>query len=177
MKISKFFFSKLINKKKTIKNLDVEGIKFVINYDYPQSSEDYIHRIGRTGRSSQTGTSYAFFTDNNSKQARDLVSVLQEANQKIDTQLAEMARKNYGGGGGRGNFSRGFGTFKRGSMSNGGGRPSNNRFSNYQSNNFGGAPKTNGYSGGNGTSGGASGAGGGGGGYSSGGNRNHTRFD
>lgn len=99
--------------------------------------------------------------------------MLQEANQKIDTQLAEMARKNYGGGGGRGNFSRGFGTFKRGSMSNGG-RPSNNRFSNYQSNNFGGgggAAKTNGYSGGN------SNGGSGGGGYGGGGNRNHTRFD
>lgn len=150
----------------------MEGIKFVINYDYPQSSEDYIHRIGRTGRSSQTGTSYAFFTDNNSKQARDLVSVLTEANQAIDAQLAEMARKNYGGGGGRGNFSRGFGTFKRGSMS--GGRPSNNRFSNYQSNNFGGSAggaKTNGYSGGSSTNGT------GGGSYGGGGNRNHTRFD
>ncbi len=30
--------------------LDVDDIKFVINYDYPQCSEDYVHRIGRTGR-------------------------------------------------------------------------------------------------------------------------------
>lgn len=61
--------------------IDVDGIKFVINYDYPQSSEDYIHRIGRTGRSVETGTAFTFFTDGNSKQAKDLVSVLQEANQ------------------------------------------------------------------------------------------------
>lgn len=61
--------------------LDVDGIKYVINYDYPNSSEDYIHRIGRTGRSDTTGTSYAFFTPNNSRQSKDLVSVLQEANQ------------------------------------------------------------------------------------------------
>lgn len=60
---------------------DVEGIKYVINYDYPNSSEDYIHRIGRTGRSQSTGTSYAFFTPSNFRQAKDLVSVLQEANQ------------------------------------------------------------------------------------------------
>lgn len=60
---------------------DVDGIKFVINYDYPQSSEDYIHRIGRTGRSETTGTSYALFTDANAKQAKDLVAVLREANQ------------------------------------------------------------------------------------------------
>lgn len=31
--------------------LDVDDIKFVINYDYPNNSEDYVHRIGRTGRS------------------------------------------------------------------------------------------------------------------------------
>lgn len=60
---------------------DVDGIKYVINFDYPQSSEDYIHRIGRTGRSNTTGTSYAFFTRNNSKQSRALVDVLREANQ------------------------------------------------------------------------------------------------
>lgn len=62
-------------------SVDVEGIKYVINYDYPNSSEDYIHRIGRTARSDTTGTSYAFFTPSNSRQARDLVSVLREANQ------------------------------------------------------------------------------------------------
>lgn len=61
--------------------LDVDGIKYVINFDYPNSSEDYIHRIGRTGRSKSKGTSYAFFTPSNCRQARDLVSVLQEANQ------------------------------------------------------------------------------------------------
>lgn len=60
---------------------DVEGIKYVINFDYPNSSEDYIHRIGRTGRSDSTGTSYAFFTPSNFRQAKDLISVLKEANQ------------------------------------------------------------------------------------------------
>lgn len=61
--------------------LDVDGIKYVINFDYPNSSEDYIHRIGRTGRSDSTGTSYAFFTPSNFRQAKDLISVLKEANQ------------------------------------------------------------------------------------------------
>lgn len=60
---------------------DVDGINFVINFDYPQNSEDYIHRIGRTGRSDAKGTSYALFTKNNGKQAKDLIAVLQEANQ------------------------------------------------------------------------------------------------
>ena len=63
------------------RGLDVEDVKFVINYDYPNSSEDYIHRIGRTARSTKTGTAYTFFTPNNIKQVNDLISLLRESNQ------------------------------------------------------------------------------------------------
>uniref|UniRef100_A0A8C4HX04 RNA helicase n=1 Tax=Dicentrarchus labrax TaxID=13489 RepID=A0A8C4HX04_DICLA len=73
------------------RGLDVEDVKFVINYDYPNSSEDYIHRIGRTARSQKTGTAYTFFTPNNMKQASDLISVLREANQAINPKLIQMA--------------------------------------------------------------------------------------
>lgn len=82
---------------------DVDDVKFVINYDYPNNSEDYIHRIGRTGRSSKTGTSYAFFTQENSRQARDLVNVLKEANQIVSPELESMAARG-GGGGYRGKY-------------------------------------------------------------------------
>lgn len=122
------------------RGLDVDGIKYVINFDYPNSSEDYIHRIGRTGRSKSKGTSYAFFTPSNSRQAKDLVSVLQEANQIINPQLQTMAnrgggggggwsRYRYGGGGGN-NGSRSFGgTFKRGgAMGRDGGNSNHKRF-------------------------------------------------
>ncbi|POS83997.1 P-loop containing nucleoside triphosphate hydrolase [Erysiphe pulchra] len=80
------------------RGIDVRNITHVLNYDYPNNSEDYIHRIGRTGRAGQKGTAITFFTTDNSKQARDLVSVLTEAKQQIDPRLAEMVR--YGGGGG-----------------------------------------------------------------------------
>ncbi|KAK4876791.1 hypothetical protein RN001_009297 [Aquatica leii] len=94
------------------RGLDVDGIKYVINFDYPNSSEDYIHRIGRTGRSDSTGTSYAFFTPNNFKQAKDLVAVLKEANQVINPKLSEIASRcdNYGGGksGGRWGYRNNF---------------------------------------------------------------------
>ncbi|KAI1355737.1 Phosphomethylpyrimidine kinase-domain-containing protein [Xylaria sp. FL0043] len=79
------------------RGIDVRNITHVINYDYPNNSEDYIHRIGRTGRAGAKGTAITFFTTDNSKQARDLVGVLQEAKQQVDPRLAEMAR--YGGGG------------------------------------------------------------------------------
>lgn len=64
-----------------IATLDVEDVKFVINYDYPNNSEDYVHRIGRTGRSNNTGTAYTLFTPQNSPKANDLINVLKEANQ------------------------------------------------------------------------------------------------
>uniref|UniRef100_H9GRZ9 RNA helicase n=1 Tax=Anolis carolinensis TaxID=28377 RepID=H9GRZ9_ANOCA len=72
------------------RGLDVEVVKFAINYDYPNSSEDHIHRIGRTARSTKTGTAYTFFTPNNIKQVSDLISVLREANQAINPKLLQL---------------------------------------------------------------------------------------
>ena len=40
----------------------MRNITHVINYDYPNNSEDYIHRIGRTGRAGAKGTAITFFT-------------------------------------------------------------------------------------------------------------------
>merc|ERR1712226_1078417 len=81
------------------RGLDVDDVKFVINYDYPSNSEDYIHRIGRTGRKGNTGTSYTLFTPRNSAKARDLVSVLTEAKQVVNPQLADLVGRGGGGGG------------------------------------------------------------------------------
>lgn len=86
------------------RGLDVEDVKYVINYDYPNSSEDYIHRIGRTGRCQQSGTAYTFFTNANARQARELIDVLEEAGQQPDQGLLELARMN--GGGKNGSRSR-----------------------------------------------------------------------
>lgn len=87
---------------------DVEDVKFVINFDYPNNSEDYVHRIGRTGRSQATGTAYTFFTPGNAKQANDLISVLQEANQIVAPKLLELADNFRGGRGGGGGGSYNF---------------------------------------------------------------------
>lgn len=98
--------------------LDVKGINFVINYDYPSNSEDYVHRIGRTGRAGAKGTAVTLFTQDNSKQARDLLTILTEAKQYIDPKLQEMGRFRGGNGGGRG-YGGGRG---RGGRGYGGGR-------------------------------------------------------
>ncbi|XP_076309487.1 putative ATP-dependent RNA helicase DDX5 isoform X1 [Tachypleus tridentatus] len=84
------------------RGLDVEDIKFVINFDYPNCSEDYVHRIGRTARSNKSGTAYTFFTPNNIKQASDLISVLKEANQVVNPKLYELMEMSKGVSSGRG---------------------------------------------------------------------------
>jgi len=40
----------------------VTGISHIINYDIPQSSDDYVHRVGRTGRMGREGVAYTFVT-------------------------------------------------------------------------------------------------------------------
>ncbi|KAI9723118.1 MAG: ATP-dependent RNA helicase dbp2 [Chrysothrix sp. TS-e1954] len=106
------------------RGIDVRDITHVINYDYPNNSEDYVHRIGRTGRAGAKGTAITFFTTENAKQARDLINVLQESKQQIDPRLAEMAR--YGGGGGGGRWGGGGRGGRGGGRGGGGGYSGSN---------------------------------------------------
>ncbi|KAF2733115.1 hypothetical protein EJ04DRAFT_295727 [Polyplosphaeria fusca] len=46
---------------------DVRNITHVLNYDYPNNSEDYVHRIGRTGRAGAKGTAITLFTSDSSR--------------------------------------------------------------------------------------------------------------
>lgn len=54
---------------------DIRDINYVINFDFPQSIEDYIHRIGRTGRAGAVGSAFTFFNETNITFARDLLNV------------------------------------------------------------------------------------------------------
>lgn len=136
---------------------DVDDIKVVVNYDYPNCSEDYVHRIGRTGRRDKLGTAYTFFTRDNGKQASDLISVLKEANQQINPKLLELSsrggrfggpdRRRWGGGG------RGGGGDRYGGSSNGFGGGFKRKF---EDNGFGGGPAKRPYGESNGRSNGYS---------------------
>lgn len=70
----------------------MKDVKYVINYDFPGSLEDYVHRIGRTGRAGAKGTAYTFFTAANARFAKELISILEEAGQKVSPELATMGR-------------------------------------------------------------------------------------
>lgn len=77
------------------RGLDVSDIKHVINYDYPNTTEDYVHRIGRTGRSNSKGTAYTLFTPENFNQANQLIQVLDEAKQDVCQELRQMSNSRF----------------------------------------------------------------------------------
>lgn len=96
------------------RGLDIPNVMHVINYDLPSDIDDYVHRIGRTGRAGNTGLSTAFFNRGNKNIIRDLVDLLREANQEVPPWLDSMAHESaYGSsnfrGRGRGGAGRGRG--------------------------------------------------------------------
>merc|ERR1712137_1180645 len=73
------------------KGLDFPNIKHVINYDMPIAIEDYVHRIGRTGRGGKTGVATTFINVSNSHAVLlDLKHLLMEAKQRIPISLQAL---------------------------------------------------------------------------------------
>ncbi|XP_022754347.1 DEAD-box ATP-dependent RNA helicase 37-like [Durio zibethinus] len=88
------------------RGLDIPHVAHVVNFDLPNDIDDYVHRIGRTGRAGKTGLATAFFNDNNASLARSLADLMQEANQEVPAWLTRYAARSFGGrnrrpGGGR----------------------------------------------------------------------------
>ena len=79
------------------RGLDVKDVMYVVNYDFPKQIEDYIHRIGRTGRGGASGVAYSMFNrGDNSRMATDLIKVLRECKQEVPADLEAMGRKSHG---------------------------------------------------------------------------------
>ncbi|KAF7730420.1 DEAD-box ATP-dependent RNA helicase [Apophysomyces ossiformis] len=90
------------------RGLDIANVSHVISYDLPGDIDDYVHRIGRTGRAGNTGLATAFFNRGNKNVVNDLIDILKEANQEIPSFLESVARENRSfGGRGRGRGGRG----------------------------------------------------------------------
>ena len=110
------------------RGLDVDNIALVLNYDLPKNIDDYVHRIGRTGRAGKKGESLSFYDPfEDQGLVRDLVETLKESKQEVAPFLydefqksREFARsKRYGKTGAFGG-NRGFGGGRSGGF--GGGR-------------------------------------------------------
>eukprot|EP00002_Diphylleia_rotans_P024373 TRINITY_DN4809_c0_g1_i2.p1 TRINITY_DN4809_c0_g1~~TRINITY_DN4809_c0_g1_i2.p1 ORF type:complete len:559 (+),score=142.64 TRINITY_DN4809_c0_g1_i2:79-1755(+) len=73
------------------RGLDIPDIEYVINVTFPLTIEDYIHRIGRTGRAGKMGISHTLLTPQDRPKASELAQILEQANQPIPPDLAKMA--------------------------------------------------------------------------------------
>ncbi|MED6120268.1 DEAD-box ATP-dependent RNA helicase 52 [Stylosanthes scabra] len=84
------------------RGLDIPHVAHVINYDLPRNIDDYVHRIGRTGRAGKSGFATAFFSYKNNHLAKPLVDLLQEAKQEIPSWLSQYTDEapRYDGNGG-----------------------------------------------------------------------------
>ena len=92
------------------RGLDIPNVTHVVNYDLPTDIDDYVHRIGRTGRAGNTGIATAFFNRGNRGVVRELIDLLKEANQEVPAFLETVAREGgYSGGRGGGGARRGGG--------------------------------------------------------------------
>jgi len=73
------------------RGLDVKDLVLVVNYDAPTHYEDYVHRIGRTGRAGKKGTAITFLREDEEQLALDLVTGLIKAKQVIPQDLQKLA--------------------------------------------------------------------------------------
>lgn len=72
------------------RGIDVKDIKVVINFDFPSNLEDYVHRVGRTGRAGAKGTAVSFLTIADSRKAKGQIEILKQTNQQIPPEQYQL---------------------------------------------------------------------------------------
>jgi ATP-dependent RNA helicase DBP3 len=72
------------------RGLDIPDVEYVINNTFPLTIEDYIHRIGRTGRAGKTGIAHTFFTSFDKTHSGGLINVLKSSNQNVPDDLMKF---------------------------------------------------------------------------------------
>eukprot|EP00035_Acanthoeca_spectabilis_P034537 m.29574 g.29574 ORF g.29574 m.29574 type:complete len:550 (-) comp6716_c0_seq1:1430-3079(-) len=74
------------------RGLDVPALKYVINFTFPLTVEDYVHRVGRTGRAGAKGEAHTFFTSAEKGLAGGLGNVLREAGMEVPQALMNFGQ-------------------------------------------------------------------------------------
>ncbi|CCW70540.1 unnamed protein product [Phytomonas sp. Hart1] len=102
------------------RGLDIPNVAVVVQYDLPSNIDDYVHRIGRTGRAGKQGTAVSFFNEKNRNIVNSLIPLLNETNQIVLPQIQALAKKPNNNNTAPNNFARGRGGFSNGFRNNNG---------------------------------------------------------
>ncbi|EGC33045.1 hypothetical protein DICPUDRAFT_37328 [Dictyostelium purpureum] len=86
------------NKVKTIliatplasRGLDIKDLNLVVNFDCPDHLEDYVHRVGRTGRAGNKGTAYTFITPEEERYSPSIIKALEQSGSKVPDELKKL---------------------------------------------------------------------------------------
>ncbi|KAI0243517.1 RNA-dependent ATPase rok1, partial [Massospora cicadina] len=74
------------------RGLDFRGVNLVINYDFPQTVQSYIHRIGRTGRAGRPGRAVTFFTDVDAEYLRSVANVMVQSGCSVPDWMLKLKK-------------------------------------------------------------------------------------
>jgi len=74
------------------RGVDFKGVNLVINYDFPQTVQSYIHRIGRTGRAGRSGDAITYFTNEDQTYLKSIVNVMRESGCEVEEWMLEMKK-------------------------------------------------------------------------------------
>ncbi|KAI0155448.1 DEAD-domain-containing protein [Hypoxylon sp. FL1284] len=72
------------------RGLDIPEVKLVVNVTFPLTIEDYVHRIGRTGRAGKTGQAITLFTEHDKAHSGELINILKAAGQPVPDELLKF---------------------------------------------------------------------------------------
>ncbi|KAG9323750.1 hypothetical protein KVV02_007745 [Mortierella alpina] len=74
------------------RGVDFKGVNLVINYDFPQTVQSYIHRIGRTGRAGRSGEAVTYFTNEDQIYLKSIVNVMRESGCEVADWMLAMKK-------------------------------------------------------------------------------------
>ncbi|WFD29296.1 RNA helicase [Malassezia sp. CBS 17886] len=74
------------------RGIDFKGVNLVINYDFPQSVQSYIHRIGRTGRAGKAGRAITYFTRDDAPHLKSVVNVMRQSGCDVPPWMLQLPK-------------------------------------------------------------------------------------
>lgn len=74
------------------RGMDFKGVNCIVNYDFPQTSSSYIHRIGRSGRAGRSGYAITLFTDTDASALRSIVNIMRVSGCDVPAWMLELRK-------------------------------------------------------------------------------------